>query len=149
MTDIITIAGVVGAEPELRPGNNVDRCILRVVTNRRVKDQTTGEWKDLDSNWYSVVTFRRLAGNVHASLHKGDRVIVTGRLSVRLYETEQGQKGTSVEIIADAIGHDLNWGTTVYSKGTGSTSAPMTDTWNDPVTNVWPEVAPIPDDTPF
>jgi single-strand DNA-binding protein len=146
MTDIITIAGVVGAEPELRPGN-VDRCLLRVVTNRRAKDPQTGEWKDLDSNWYSVVAFRRLASNVHGSLHKGDRVLITGRLSVRQYETEQGQKGTSVEIIADAIGHDLNWGTTVYSKASGSTTPATQDTWVGD--SVWPDTAPIPDDTPF
>lgn len=148
MTDTITIAAVVGTEPELRTGN-VDRCILRVVTNRRAKDQATGEWKDLDSNWYSVVTFRRLAGNVVASIHKGDRVIITGRLSVREYETADGKKGTSVEIIADAIGHDLNFGTASYSKAVGGSSESTPDAWGSSATAVWPDVSQIPDDQPF
>lgn len=150
MTDTITITGVAGRAPELRTGDKGSWVTLSVATNRRVKDQATGEWKDLDTNWYKVVAFRRLAEHVNASVNKGDRLIITGRLSVREYEKQDGTKGTAVEIVADAIGHDLNSGTTTLIKGTGGNAPAVSDdSWSSSAESVWPDVAHLPDEAPF
>jgi len=76
--------------------------------------------------WFTVTAFRRLAENAAASLEKGDRVIVQGRLRVRPWESGE-KSGISVEIDADAIGHDLAWGTTVFSRSLSSSSAPPSE----------------------
>jgi single-strand DNA-binding protein len=70
---------------------------------------------DADTNWYTVTTFRQLATNVVGSVAKGQRVVVTGRLRVREWATED-KHGTNVEIDADALGHDLSWGTAAFTR---------------------------------
>ena len=66
-------------------------------------------------NWYTVVGFRRIAENMAASLEKGNRVVLQGRLRVR--DWDNGEKtGTTVEIEAIGIGHDLSWGTSVFER---------------------------------
>ena len=67
------------------------------------------------TNWYTVSAFRQLAVHAQQSLHKGQRVIVTGRLRVSTWENASG-KGTSVDIDAEAIGHDLLWGTSDFRR---------------------------------
>jgi single-strand DNA-binding protein len=68
-----------------------------------------------ETNWYTVTAFRQLAQNVGSSVQKGDRVVVTGRLKIRKWESGQ-REGMVVEIDAEAIGHDLAWGTSTFTR---------------------------------
>jgi len=80
---------------------------FRMAHTPRRLDKASGEWRDLETIWYGVTCWRGLADNVAASVHKGDRVIVTGRLSQRSYEKD-GEKRTVLEIDATSIGFDLS-----------------------------------------
>lgn len=114
MTETLTIVGKVATDPttgRTTAGDPVTN--FRLASTHRRFDQATGTWVDADTNWYSVAAFRQLAEHARASLHTGDSVIVTGRLKIRSWEAN-GKHGTSVDIEADAIGHDLRWGTSSY-----------------------------------
>jgi single-strand DNA-binding protein len=114
--DIVTISGNIGNDPtknQTRAGKPVIN--FRVGSSHRYLDQRTGEWTDGGTNWYAVSAFGSLAENAKASLHRGDAVIVTGRLKVKEWEAN-GKKGIDVEIVADAIGHDLNAGTSGFAR---------------------------------
>jgi len=100
-------------------------------------------------NWYTVTGFRKLAINAAASLQKGDRVVVSGRLRIR--DWSQGERaGTTVEIEADALGHDVAWGVSRFTRAasTGSADQSATDPGADPAAGAWDEVAvePVSDD---
>ena len=111
----VTLVGFVARDPIIRQtkqGTNVTD--LRVGTTTRILDRTTGEWRDGDTNYYTVKCWRRLADHTKASLHKGEPVMVKGRFRTRSYEDKTGQLKTEVEIEADAIGHDLSRGISNY-----------------------------------
>lgn len=116
MTDTITLTGLVATVPNVvSHGDRVPFTSFRLASNQRYFDRRTSQWVAADTNWYTVTAFRALAVNAGASVHKGDRVIVTGRLKIRRWET--GDKtGTSVDVEADSIGHDLVWGTAQYTR---------------------------------
>ena len=98
-------------------------------TSRRY-DQPTQKWVEGTVNWFTVTGFRQLADNIATSIHKGDRVIVTGTLRIR--DWESGEKsGTNVDIEADAIGHDLAFGTTSYTRSHQSAPAQTGDATQD------------------
>lgn len=124
--DTITITGNVATDPEFkRTTAGLAITTFRVASGRRRYDRDTGSWTDSGTNWYTVSVFRSLADHAFASLHKGDRVILTGRL--RLREWENGtRRGTAIEIDAEAIGHDLLWGTTTFVKDPRLASHPQT-----------------------
>lgn len=102
----ITIAGNLGADPELR-FNTAGKAIarVRVAVTDRYRDES-GEWVNGPTSWFNVVAWGRLAENA-ASLIKGDPALITGRLAQRDYETEQGEKRTAWEITADDIALSL------------------------------------------
>jgi single-strand DNA-binding protein len=105
----ITIVGNLVAEPRISyVRDGVPVASFRIASNRRRFDRSTGEWRDGDTLYATVTCWRGLAENVAASLRKGQSVIVTGRLSVRDYETKDGDKRQSVEIDAVAVGADLS-----------------------------------------
>ncbi len=68
-----------------------------------------------ETNWYTITAFHSLALNAATSLHKGDRIVVTGNLRIRDWDNGE-RSGTSVEIEASAIGHDLAWGTSNFTR---------------------------------
>jgi single-strand DNA-binding protein len=74
-------------------------------------------WVDGETNWYTITAFRQLALNVASSVSKGDRIIVSGKLRVRDWDNGE-RSGTSVEIEAETMGHDLVWGTTTFARTT-------------------------------
>jgi single-strand DNA-binding protein len=82
---------------------------------------------DGETNWFTVSSFRALATNAAGSVVKGDRVVVSGRLRVRDWKNTD-RSGTNVEIEADALGHDLSWGTSVYTR---HVSVAATSSWDD------------------
>ena len=129
MSDTITITGNVATPPELkRTPNGVAITTFRVASGQRRYDRATGTWIDAGTNWYTVSAFRGLADHAFHSLHKGDRVILTGRL--RLREWDNGtRRGIAVEVDAEAIGHDLLWGTTTFVKDDGQAGADSDGSW--------------------
>ncbi|WJY00079.1 single-stranded DNA-binding protein [Curtobacterium sp. SP.BCp] len=110
MNDTITICGIVATEPRhLVTDTGVAITSLRLASPSRRFDRATGVWTNGATNWFTVTAFRSLAANVHKSLKKGDRIVVTGRVRIRTWERD-GRGGTSVEVDAEGIGHDLAWG---------------------------------------
>ncbi|WP_243225494.1 single-stranded DNA-binding protein [Microbacterium sp. CIAB417] len=114
MNDTITIMGFIGNDPG---GNTTATGVpvvnFRVGSTQRRYDAKTQTWIDQGTNWYNVSAYRQLAVQARASLQKGHPVIVTGRLRVRDWDNGTA-RGTSVDIDAEAIGHDLRWGTSAF-----------------------------------
>jgi single-strand DNA-binding protein len=109
MTNTTTLVGNLTRDPELRfttGGRGVASFGLAV--NRRY--QQNGEWKEQVS-FFNVVAWGDMGENCASSLVKGARVIVTGRLEQRSWETPEGEKRSVVEVIADEIGPSLRWAT--------------------------------------
>ena len=103
----VTVVGNLTRDPELRfttGGKGIASFGLAV--NRRY--QQNGEWQEKVS-FFNISAWDTLGENAAASLTKGTRVIVTGRLEQREYETQQGEKRNVVEIVADEIGPSLRW----------------------------------------
>jgi len=128
MTDTITVTGVVGGDPRVHvTTQGLTITSFRLASTRRYFDRVKGAWEDGETNWYTVSGFRQLAHNAAASVRRGDRVVVHGRLRLRAWENGE-KSGTAVEIEADSIGHDLAWGTTVLTKvrreGSGDVERP-------------------------
>ena len=111
MSNAITITGNLTREPEIRYTKEGQATAqLGVAVNRRWQDRTTQEWQEATA-FFDVVCWRDLAENVALSLSKGMRVIVTGRLDQRSWETEDGEHRSKVEITADEIGPSLLFAT--------------------------------------
>lgn len=151
MGDTITITGNIATEPELNTllsGVSVTR--FRLASPTRKYDRTTNTWVDGATNWYSVSAYRGLADNAAASLHKGERVVVTGRLRLRTWEAD-GRKGMEAEVDADALGHDLRFGTTAFqrtgarSSGGAAPGGDAQEAWAPPQEADAPEPEPHPD----
>jgi single-strand DNA-binding protein len=104
----ITVVGNLVADPELRftpSGQPVAN--FRVASTPRFYDKDSSEWKDGDSLFLSCTVWRQPAENVCESLQRGMRVIVTGRLKQRSYETKEGEKRTVYELEVDDVGPSL------------------------------------------
>ena len=104
----MTLTGNLVEDPELRftpAGQPVAK--FRVVSTPRFRDNSTGEWKDGDSLFLTCTVWRQAAENVAESLTRGMRVIVTGRLKQRSYETKEGEKRTVYELEVDQVGPSL------------------------------------------
>ena len=115
-TNSITISGNMTRDPEMRyTPSGVSKVSFGVAVNRSWRNQQTQEW-DEQTSFFNVVAWRQLAENVGASLAKGSRVVVTGRLEQRSWETEQGEKRSIVEIVADEVGPSLRWATAEVKK---------------------------------
>ncbi|OJU39749.1 MAG: hypothetical protein BGN97_00610 [Microbacterium sp. 69-10] len=123
--DTIVIAGNIGNDPTKNETRNGKAVInFRVGTSHNYVDQRTGEWVEGPTSWYNVSAFGNIAEHAKASLHRGDPVIVVGRLRIRDWEAGDGKKGREAEITADAIGHDLNWGTSAFVRRQRATTEP-------------------------
>src|SRR5207249_11774034 len=99
---------------ESRPGGRATWSFGRAVT-RRWQDRQSGEWQEAVS-FFDVVCWREMAENASASLGKGSRIIVTGRLEQRSWESQEGEKRSKVEVIADEVGPSLRWATAEVTK---------------------------------
>src|SRR5207253_8197843 len=113
----ITIVGNLVGDPELRytqTGQAV--ATFRVASTPRFRDNATGEWKDGDSLFLSCNVWRQAAENAAESLQRGTRVIVSGRLRQRSYETKEGEKRTVYELEVDEIGPSLRYATAKVQK---------------------------------
>lgn len=117
----ITIIGNLVADPELRytpTGQAV--ATFRVASTPRYMDRATNEWKDGESLFLSCNVWRQAAENVAESLQRGTRVIVSGRLKQRSYETREGEKRTVYEVEVDEVGPSLRNASAKVVKSTRS-----------------------------
>jgi len=118
----VIIVGNLTDDPELRyTPNGAAVCKFRVAVNRRFRDEA-GQWKDGDTSYFTVNAWRSLAENIAESLTRGTRVLVAGRLQWRSWETQDGEKRTTVEIEADEVGPSLRWATAKVERQTRSGS---------------------------
>ena len=110
----ITVAGNLTADPEISSSSSEHtRTKLRLAVSRRIFVTETSTWEDRQDGYFTVVCWRDMARAVHRSLRKGDRVVVSGRLSRRPYEvsSDDGSAETrhAYEIEADEVGASLRW----------------------------------------
>ena len=97
---MITIVGRVGSEPETVGSNGLR---FRVATNDRVKNDTTGEWEDKNTSWWTIKAWRLLAAQSKSVIKKGMEVIIVGKIYEESWTDKEGVKRTSYEINADSI----------------------------------------------
>jgi single-strand DNA-binding protein len=138
---IITVVGNLVDDPELRftpSGQAVAK--FRIASTPRTRDAASGEWKDGESLFLTCSVWRQYAENVAESLQRGMRVIVSGRLKQRSYETKEGEKRTVFELDVEDVGPALRNATAKVTKvnrgpggaggtGGGTTSAGSDDPW--------------------
>jgi len=116
MSDIITVTGVVATPPRVTTvAGDLKIASFRLASGQRRFDKGRGRWVESDTNWYTITAFRQLAVNVGHSVLKGDRIVAKGRLRIKEW-TSDGRKGTTIDVEADAVGHDLAWGTTAFTR---------------------------------
>ena len=127
MPDAITLTGLVATPPRhLVTSEGLPITSFRLASTQRRFDRSQEKWIDGETNWYTVTAFRQLALNSNASVDKGQRVIVSGRLKIR--EWENGEKsGTTIEIEAESIGHDLSWGTANFTRSVSAATVAAPD----------------------
>jgi len=114
----ITLIGNITRDPELRfTPTGQSTTTFGVAVNRRWQNRQSQEWEE-QTSFFDVVCWRDLADNVADSLQKGARVIVTGRLEQRSWETSEGEKRSKIEVVADEIGPSLRWATAKVEKAT-------------------------------
>jgi single-strand DNA-binding protein len=107
----VTVVGNLTREPELRfTPNGQPKANFGLAVNRRWQNRQSNEWEEQVS-FFNIVCWGSLAENVAESLPKGARVMVTGRLEQRSWETDNGEKRSIVEVVADEVGPSLRWAT--------------------------------------
>ncbi len=112
----VFLAGYVAREPRFRiTTRGISSVTLRVACTPRWVDRETGEWTDGETSFVTVLCWRTLADNVAKCLHKGEPVLVKGRLHVRPYEKD-GASRLAVEIEASSVGHDLARGVASFQR---------------------------------
>jgi single-strand DNA-binding protein len=104
----VTLVGRLGADPELKFGQNGKGiCKLRVVTSgRRMVD---GKWEDVDTTWWSVTAFGPVAEQCVEYLSKGSAVVVVGKAKEDVWTDKDGNERRSVAVLADTVAQDLRW----------------------------------------
>lgn len=116
-TNSVTLIGNLVEDPELRfTPSGVPMARLRFAVNRRWRDQS-GEWQE-DTSYLNGTVWREQAESAAESLQKGMRIIVTGRLEQRSWETQEGDRRSVVEVAIDEVGPSLRWATATVAKTT-------------------------------
>ncbi len=114
MSDSYSVSGLVATTPRhLVTQDGLPITSFRLAANLKKFDRALNRWVDAETNWFTVTCFRQLAINSATSISKGDRVIVLGKLRVRDWDNGE-RAGTSVELEAESVGHDLIWGTSTF-----------------------------------
>jgi single-strand DNA-binding protein len=112
----ITIVGNLTRDPEIRyTSSGQANARLGIAVSRRWQNRQTNEWEE-QTSFFDVKCWAQMAENVGESLHRGARVVVSGRLEQRSWETEQGDKRSKFEGVADEIAPSLRWATVEITK---------------------------------
>lgn len=120
----LTVVGNLTADPEIRyTQNGLAVANFTIASTPRTFDRQGNDWKDGEALFLRASCWREFAENVAGELTKGQRVIATGRLKQRSYETKEGEKRTAIELEVDEIGSAVRH--TVVRTGSGTTSAPI------------------------
>lgn len=113
----VTIVGNLTQDPEMRfTPNGVAMVSLSIAVNRRRFNRDTNSWEDGDASFFNATCWRDLAENVSESLRKGTRVVITGSLKQRSWETQEGDRRSVVDIQVDEIGPSLKWATATVTR---------------------------------
>jgi single-strand DNA-binding protein len=141
---VITVVGNLTADPELRfLANGTAMVKFNVASTPRTLDRESGQWKDGDPLFLSCTAWRNLAENIAESLTKGTRVVVTGRLKLSRWATDEGEKRSAYGLDVDEIGPSLKWAQVKVNRmnrskaGDGFTPAEVPD-------DAWNTAAPAP-----
>lgn len=137
---VITVVGNLTDDPELRfTPSGAAVANFRVASTPRTFNRQTNAWEDGDALFLSCSVWRQAAENAAESLQRGMRVVVTGRLKQRSYETREGEKRTVVELDVDEIGPSLRYATAKVTKtqrsgnfGGGAPGGGGNDPWSTP-----------------
>lgn len=126
------------SDPELKfAQSGTPVASFRGVTDQKRKNQATGEWEDDKVMFVRVTAFKSLAEHLAGSLKKGDTVVLTGSIHASEWETNEGEKRTTIEILADEIGTSMRWGpapSLAEKKGGSGQAAPQqaANPWGSP-----------------
>ncbi|HSZ41577.1 MAG TPA: single-stranded DNA-binding protein [Trebonia sp.] len=114
----IMLTGFVARDPELHITKKTKTAVVkvRVGSSSRYLNRGTGEWVEGEVSYFDVTCWRHLAMNVKASLHKGDKVTLQGKFRASTWTDSENRPRVSIEIIADAVGHNLVAGWTIYNR---------------------------------
>ncbi|WP_025272938.1 single-stranded DNA-binding protein [Haloglycomyces albus] len=157
---VTTIVGNLTADPELRyTPSGAAVASFTVASTPRTFDRESGQWKDGEALFMRCSIWRQAAENVAESLSRGMRVVVTGSLRQRSFETREGEKRTVVEMTVDEVGPSMRWATAKVTKASGGGSrggfaggsAPAEDPWaqSTPAAPAGPRPGGFDDDPPF
>jgi len=130
MTANVTIVGNLTRDPELRfTPSGAPVTTFGVAVNRRWQNRDSQQWEE-STSFFNVTCWRDLAQNVGESLEKGSRVLVSGRLDQRSWETQDGERRSVVEIVADEVGPSLRWATATVNRNERRDGAGNSGGWN-------------------
>lgn len=138
------------ADPELRfAPSGIAVCNLRAVASSRKKNDA-GEWVDDKSCWLNLVGFKKVAENMAETFVKGSLMVVVGRISTDEYETSNGEKRTSFNLVVDTIGPSIQWDAARILKGerSGSSGGGQSSQQRPPAEDPWAGTPPD-DEPPF
>ena len=125
---LITLHGWLGSDVTLRRAGDVPVASFRVACTPRRYNRRTENWSDGATQWYTVNVWRQLAENCATSLHRGDPVVVHGRLDLRVWVNAENVEVSGLEIEATHIGHDLARGTSQFTRAPRREQDGMADT---------------------
>lgn len=158
---VITVVGNLTADPELRyTQNGLAVANFTIASTPRTFDKASNDWKDGEALFLRASVWRDFAEHVAGSLTKGARVIVTGRLKQRSYETKEGEKRTSFEIEVDEIGPSLRYATASVTRASSGDSNARGQVADEPWAasppasatsgaDIWNTPGSFSDETPF
>ncbi len=158
---IITVVGNLTADPELRyTQSGLAVANFTIASTPRSFDRASNEWKDGEALFLRASCWREFAEHVAGSLTKGTRVIASGRLKQRSYETKEGEKRTTIELEVDEIGPSLRYANATVTRapggsGGGGRGGAVEEPWAaSPAApaaggDVWGAPGAYSDDTPF
>ncbi|MGH3341322.1 MAG: single-stranded DNA-binding protein [Carbonactinosporaceae bacterium] len=114
---LVTVIGNVAQDVRhVQTKQGVHIASFRIASGTRRYDRVVGRWVDGETNFLTVTCWRVLAEHVASCVAKGDPVVVSGRLRIRQWARDDGTRGTTVEIDAHAVGHDLARGTSAFKR---------------------------------
>ena len=121
---LVTLEGWLGSSVSVRRAGAATVASFRLAATPRRFNPATGQWADDRTQWFTVNAWRSLGEGCAASLSSGDPVVVVGRLRTTAWTTTEGVEMTGLEVDAHAVGHDLNRGTSTFTRNPRSGVAP-------------------------
>jgi single-strand DNA-binding protein len=142
----VTLVGNLVDDPELRfTAQGAAVANFRIAVSKRIRDPQTNEWKDGDTSFFRINVWRQLAENVAETLTRGTRVIVSGTLKMRQWETQEGEKRSVIEVEATEVGPSLKFATAKIERTSGKGGAGASGGGG----SEWGAETQVPEEVPF